>query len=178
MPLINGKVKPMKKFNSTTLITIHRLNDDAFKSVKGLTVSDEQVGFVEPIEQILKNLSNQVHGHVINDTRGAVGFFLIDTQYANDYEFCSQDSIGLRSFFIDKRYQGCGYGKETVRLLQNYLSDIYDSYDDVYLTVNCENPAAKHCYEQGGFIDTGELYFGGDYGPQHIMKLSLKAELV
>lgn len=141
--------------------------------VSQLRVSDNQIGFVEPIADILKKLSSAVHGHVIQLDKNIIGFFLIDTSYSSNYEFCETGSIGLRSFFIDHRYQGHGYGKQVTQLLRDYLAPNYPNNHSVYLTVNCKNPAAKHCYEQGGFVDTQELYHGGDFGPQHILKLDL-----
>ncbi|RDX36466.1 GNAT family N-acetyltransferase [Kangiella sp. HD9-110m-PIT-SAG07] len=158
------------------------LKDKNYTAASQLNVYQEQVGFVETINTILGYIDKKTHGHIIinkeePDNEEIVGFFLIDTNYSRIYDFCSNHDLGLRSFFIDKNHQGHGYGKGAVKLLSDYLLNQYATASSVYLTVNCKNPSAKHCYEQGGFIDTGELYFGGDFGPQHIMKLSLNIGL-
>ncbi|GAM64435.1 histone acetyltransferase HPA2 [Vibrio ishigakensis] len=57
-----------------------------------------------------------------------------------------------------------------VQQLPRFLQETYSDYHAVYLTVNCKNPAAFQCYLKAGFVDTEELYLGGDAGPQHVMK--------
>jgi RimJ/RimL family protein N-acetyltransferase len=164
-------------------LSICPLDSQIRHKVEQLSVHQEQAGFVETTDIILSNIDQGVHGHVIInsaentteiDCSEIVGFFLIDTAYPRSYNFCTSQDIGLRSFFIDKNHQGHGYGKKAVRLLPEYLKGQYDKANSVYLTVNCKNPSAKHCYEAGGFIDTEKLYHGGDFGPQHIMTLPLQ----
>jgi hypothetical protein len=41
------------------------------------------------------------------------------------------------------------------------------------LNVNCRNIAAIRAYRNAGFVDSGELVFGGPAGPQHLMLRSL-----
>jgi len=163
-----------------TNLSIRPFRDNNCKVVSQLSVHQKQVGFVETIDTILSKIDNNIHGHIIiNKTETdeeIVGFFLIDTVYSHTYEFCPNQDLGLRSFFIDKSHQGHGYGKSTVKLLSAYLTSQYATAKSVYLTVNCKNPSAKYCYESGGFEDTGKLYRGGDFGPQHIMTMPLNRQ--
>ncbi|MGU3192760.1 GNAT family N-acetyltransferase, partial [Vibrio cholerae] len=84
--------------------------------------------------------------------------------------FCPSDGLGLRFFVIDKSQQGKGLGTKAVKALFDYLKKSYPSFKSVYLTVNCQNQAARTCYLKGGFEDNGERYLGGPAGPQHIMR--------
>lgn len=161
-----------------TTVSLRPLLEDDKTIASQLQVADEQEGFVEPANTILANISPKTHGHAIiqhatTHDEAMIGLFLIDTNYPEDYDFCPENNLGLRSFFIDSHHQGKGFGKAAVKRLKIYLQQIYKNREAVYLTVNCKNPAAKHCYEQGGFVDTQELYHGGDFGPQHILKLEL-----
>jgi RimJ/RimL family protein N-acetyltransferase len=75
-------------------------------------------------------------------------------------------------FLIDRAFQGKGLAKAACTQLRPYLAQQYDA-TECWLTVNTINPAARAAYLFGGFIDTGEVYTGGGYGPQHILRLPL-----
>lgn len=154
------------------MLNLHPMQPKHLAEVAELQVAPEQIKFVGCIEDIMVNIDNFIHPHVMlfNDT--VVGFFLIDTTYSAQYPFAAPGSLGLRAFFVSEPFQGQGFGKQAVQLLSIYLPAHYPQYDTIYLTVNCKNPAAKRCYELGGFRDTGELYLGGDAGPQQIMILN------
>lgn len=98
-----------------------------------------------------------------------IGCFKIDIAYAESYGFCIEGSIGLRTFLIDAKQQGRGFGTLAVKALFPYLKENYANYPRIYLTVNCKNPAAYTCYQKAGFHEAGEHYLGGAAGPQHIM---------
>lgn len=154
-------------------IDIQAMTPAHLPQVAELSVAPEQVKFVGTMEEILVNIDDTVHPHVIMDSDTVVGFFLIDTQYGHKYDFARSEALGLRAFFIDHRHQGKGYAKRAVLALKAFLVSAYPDFDQIYLTVNCKNPAARHCYVQGGFTDTHELYLGGAAGPQHIMHMTL-----
>ncbi|UTV29171.1 GNAT family N-acetyltransferase [Photobacterium atrarenae] len=153
------------------MIRIEAMKPHHLDEVIQLSVSDEQLPFVGTIDEILVNIDSVVHPHVILSDDHVVGFFLVDTTYANNYEFAESGSLGLRGYLIDQQYQGQGFGKSAVQQLSGFLAQAYPQFRQMYLTVNCKNPGAKHCYLSGGFEDTGSLYHGGAAGPQHIMKL-------
>ncbi|RCX01073.1 GNAT family N-acetyltransferase [Marinomonas foliarum] len=156
------------------MVTIEKMTTQHLAEVITLGVVEAQKQFVGSIDDILKNANAQIRPHVIFAEDQIVGFFLIDTTYAEKYDFVSQShSIGLRSFFIDKKYQGKGYAKQAILALSNYLSEAYPNHSTIYLTVNCQNPIAKGLYLKGGFEDTNTLYHGGAAGPQHIMVKAL-----
>ncbi len=41
------------------------------------------------------------------------------------------------------------------------------------LTVNVRNQVARRLYLRHGFSDSGQLYLGGNAGPQHVLRLDL-----
>lgn len=141
--------------------------------VLGLSLHETQQAFVAPIAQTLAEIHSQLSAHLIGHGEQVAGFFLIDQDYAQHYPFASADSVGLRNFFIDQRFQGLGLAKRSLQALPDYLRAQRIAASAVFLTVNCKNEAAIPLYRQCGFEDTGELYLDGGYGPQHIMRLAL-----
>lgn len=155
------------------MINIKIMQPYHHNKVSQLKVDEAQLKYVGTIEEILLNASAEVHPHIIQVEDEIVGLFLIDTTYGQSYDFAASDSLGLRGYFIDSRFQGRGYGKGAVKLMPDYLREQYPEKSDIYLTVNCLNPNARKCYLSGGFVDTEQLYMGGAAGPQHIMHLPL-----
>ncbi len=155
------------------MIKLEKLNSIYLDDVLLLKVSAEQLKYVGKIANILDKVDSKVHPYIIKSNDKIVGFFLIDTTYSLDYGFADAGSLGLRAYFIGSKFQGKGYGKKAVKLLPKYLKENYPNYSKIYLTVNCKNKSAKHCYADAGFIDTNELCHGGDAGPQYIMKIEL-----
>ncbi len=151
------------------MLNIEPMRPKHLSQLTTLSVEDDQIKYVGTMEEILVNISDVVHPHIIVSENKVVGFFLIDTQYSSHYSFCTTPSLGFRAYFIDKQYQGKGLGTQTMRLLKPYLSEHYPRFERIYLTVNCKNLTAYHCYLNSGFQDIKELYYGGSAGPQHIM---------
>ncbi|MBD1556479.1 GNAT family N-acetyltransferase [Vibrio sp. S9_S30] len=156
------------------MINLQPMSSQHLKQVSELHVADEQLKFVGTMEEILVNVDDKIHPHVmVNESGHVVGFFLIDTTYSEQHGFAAHGALGLRAFFVDSRYQGKGYGKQAVKALHLYLQQDYATFESIYLTVNCKNSNAYRCYELNGFKDHGERYHGGAAGPQHIMEMSL-----
>ncbi|MBL4261054.1 GNAT family N-acetyltransferase [Vibrio fluvialis] len=155
------------------MLTLQPMQPQHLTQVAELNVADEQVKFVGTIDEILVNIDDKIHPHLMLADGQVVGFFLIDTLYSQQYDFAGSHHLGLRAFFVSQQAQGNGYGKQAARLLKEYLQRLYPQFHRIYLTVNCKNPGARHCYLGGGFEDTGETYLGGAAGPQHIMQLDL-----
>ncbi|MBL1269712.1 MAG: GNAT family N-acetyltransferase [Halomonas sp.] len=151
------------------MIKLEKLNASDIPVLRSITVHDDQVKFVGTAKDFLADKNKSTHLHVIKHNDQLIGCFKIDIAYADDYDFCTEGSIGLRTFLIDARQQGRGLGTSAVKALFPYLKENYANYPRLYLTVNCKNPAAYTCYQKAGFHETGEQYLGGAAGPQHIM---------
>lgn len=151
------------------MIKLEKLNASDAAELGSITVHDDQVKFVGTAKEFLADKNEAIHLHVIKHNDQVIGCFKIDIAYADDYDFCTKGSIGLRAFLIDAKQQGRGLGTSAVKALFPYLKENYVNYPRIYLTVNCKNPAAYTCYQNAGFHETGEHYLGGAAGPQHIM---------
>ena len=152
------------------MIKIEKFTDSHLAAVQRVSLAPEQMKFAGTADEFIADASAHIHRHVIKLDDAVVGFFKIDIDYPAQFDFCTEDSIGLRAFAIDIKQQGQGTGSASVQALFPYLQAHYSSYTAIYLTVNCQNPAARACYLKGGFTDTGKLYLGGIAGPQYIMQ--------
>lgn len=151
------------------MIEIKRLTESDKHAVAQVQLAPEQIPFAGTAAEFLADESETLHRHIIKIADDVVGFFKIDTAYAEQFDFCPPKVLGLRAFVIGAAYQGKGLGTQAVQALQTYLAQHYTNYNAIYLTVNCRNLGAKKCYLKGGFVDTGEQYLGGAAGAQHIM---------
>ncbi len=154
------------------MVKIRRLKNSDLEQVIELSVNEDQLKYVGTIEALLEEASDTWHFHVITDGETVVGFFNIDIDYSHNYAFAKPNELGLRAFFIDSSHQGKGYGKSAIAALLTHLQRSYDQHSSIALTVNQKNLGAYKCYLNGGFEDTGELFYGGAAGPQHIMRLN------
>lgn len=139
----------------------------------GLSVAEEQLPYVGKVEDLLLGMVEGWTYNVICFKDEVVGFFNIDKLYSNRYEFATEEEIGFRAFFIDKRYQGKGIGSKAMKQLREYVSNNYPGWKNLVLTVNCRNEVAYKLYTKYGFEDNGELYHGGKAGPQHVLRMRL-----
>lgn len=57
---------------------------------------------------------------------------------------------------IDNKFQGNGYGKESIKLVIEEMKKIEDC-KKIYLSTDPENKRGKQLYEKLGFIDTGKF---------------------
>jgi RimJ/RimL family protein N-acetyltransferase len=142
--------------------------------VLALQVAPEQQNYVKKIADILQQLSEQQSAHLMMVDKQLVGFFVIDQHYPYRQELALNKAVLLRSFFIDHRHQGKGYGYQAGVLLKDYVAQLNSSFELLSLTVNCRNQAAQALYKKCGFNDSEVLYQGGPAGPQHIYSMKLK----
>ena len=146
---------------------------DWLGQISQLAILPHQQPFIGDLPALLQSLGNQgLSGHVMAQDNTAVGFFRLDECFASSHPFAPANAIGLRSFLVGKDFQGQGYAKQALLALPAYLQAQGLSTGDLYLTVNCKNTSAYQLYLHCGFVDTGELYLGGGYGPQHAMVLA------
>jgi diamine N-acetyltransferase len=85
------------------------------------------------------------------------------------YEPGSQDTYWIFHFFIDCHYQGRGYGKEAILLLNQFIRDHHPQCQALQLTVHPENDHALHLYTNAGFRPTGEVF-----SDEPVYRLALK----
>lgn len=150
-------------------VSLSQLVADHVPDMRSIVLKAQDVAFSTSVDDFLADNEKGVFPYVILLEEDVVGFFKIEESYHQTHDFCPADGLGLRMVAIDNRQQGKGIGTAMIKALPALLRERHSDFSVVYLTVNCKNPAAKRCYEKGGFEDTGALYLGGDLGPQHIM---------
>ncbi len=154
-------------------IEVAELIQSDFEHYSKISVFEDQILFVYPIATVLsrfsgKNAEKHVYIAGVKYDSEAAGIIVVTDHYetaelnSQELNVCWVDTLA-----IDKKYQKQGIGS---RLLKHTISALYDKFDCMCLTVNIRNESAKSMYHKCGFDDAGELYFGGQNGPQHILK--------
>ncbi len=159
----------------TTEVDLTPLTSGLVTALPAVTVAPEQVGFSGQPSDVLDAPEPNIDIHVILFGGRAVGMFRIDQNYHDRYSFATADTPGLRTYLIDREFQGRGIASASCRLLKAYLHDQYPRAKAAYLTVNLSNPIARRVYLAGGFIDTGDQWPWGNAGPQNILRLDLNS---
>jgi RimJ/RimL family protein N-acetyltransferase len=67
----------------------------------------------------------------------------------------NHNSILLRSFSTDSRYQGKGYAKKALMQLSAFIRENFSDINEVVLAVNIKNETAQGLYRKCGFVDEG-----------------------
>ena len=103
-----------------------------------------------------------------------IGFYRLEHRPRSiaDLSF-EQPTVGLRSFFIDARWQGQGLGTRALAAAKADLARRHPQVRNMVLTVNLRNTAALALYRRAGFRQVGGLYHGGRSGPQYVMLCAL-----
>jgi RimJ/RimL family protein N-acetyltransferase len=105
-----------------------------------------------------------------------IGFYRLEFHARSiaDMDF-DRATVGLRSFFIDTRWQGQGLGALALEAVMRDIAQRHPDARDVVLTVNLRNTPALALYRRAGFRETEGLYHGGRSGPQYVMLCALPA---
>ncbi len=114
-----------------------------------LEVAEEQQSYVCNSLVMLARawLHRKLHPRVFNvyDDKTAVGMGMyLDDPEKSAYDFCQ--------LFIDKRYQGKGYGKAAVGLVLDAMKD-EGKYQKVSMCYVEGNDASRNLFEQFGFVE-------------------------
>lgn len=101
-----------------------------------------------------------------------IGLFVLD--YGNDkFEMtANENALLLRSLSINPLYQGKGYGKVAMLLIDNFVKENFLTINELVLAVNFKNKAAYDLYVKVGYIDDG-LQREWHNGMQHLLKKKL-----
>ncbi|WP_428240706.1 N-acetyltransferase family protein [Gynuella sp.] len=140
-------------------------------AVAALETTAEQRDFVGNMADLLPTLTPDQRPFVILMEQVVIGFFVLDDDYPNRYEFAHVPEVGVRAVVIDHRYQGRGLGSQAMQKMVELNPE-----QTMILTVNCRNIGAYKTYMRAGFRDDGELYLGGPAGPQHILRYGPERE--
>ena len=120
----------------------------------GLSVREDQRNFVADSAGILARAyayrESRSRAFVIYDDDVPVGMALY-------YDFEEERKYNFSQFFIDRRYQGKGFGLKASSLILQMMKDD-GKYDRAVLCYIEGDDAARNLYEKLGFRHTGEAY--------------------
>ena len=142
-------------------LSLQEVTRENWRATLGLAVFPEQQRFIAdyaPIAAIALAKAYVRPGGLVWEPyafyvdREMVGF----TELA--YEPASLDNYWIFHFFIDRYYQGQGYGKRAIRLFLQFIRDHYPQCQALQLTVHLEIEHALHLYTVAGFQPTGAVF--------------------
>jgi len=145
---------------------------DNADAVRALRVAPEQYPYVGDVAFNLAQAEADPGSDAMAIRVGAtiVGFYRLDYRpgIVAWKPLCGA-SVGLRAFMLDRDWQGRGLGTLAITACCEDLQRRHPERKLLALNVNCRNRAAINAYRKAGFVDTGEFYFGGRAGPQHLL---------
>jgi len=137
---------------TTPTVSLRVVDDDNVKAVMDLSVSDDQTGFVAPnvvsLAQAFATTKVWVRAVYADDE--PVGFVML----SDDEE---KPRYYLWRFMIDARFQGKGYGKAAMALVEDYVRTRPQG-DRLYLSYVPEDGGPGPFYHSLGFEETGVVH--------------------
>ena len=138
---------PMKQ---NDLITLHPVDENNWRSVIKLEVTEAQRDFVsDPCYYLaLCCYGNDWQPLAIYLDEQIIGFLMWAVEAADG-------SCWLGGILIDHRYQRHGYGGQAIQAAVALLAEAH-GYEDFALSYDPANVVAKALYGKLGFVETGE----------------------
>jgi diamine N-acetyltransferase len=167
----------MMRTSQTPTITLQPVTRANWRQTLTLTVDAEQQRFVAGIsppaavalaKAYIRPQGIPVSPYAICADEVMVGYFNL----VNDPD--STDNYWLYHFFIDRRFQGRGYGRAALRAILALLQNDFPRCRSVSLMVHPENTVAQRLYTGAGFRATGAV--NEDEGGEPIYRLELAGE--
>ena len=125
------------------------------RAIEKLKVFPHQTGFIESVADCMKEADQLAAWHpmCIYDNDTLIGFAM--------YGYFPEPAPGqvwLDRLLIDKKYQGKGFGRQTLdaamALIRTYP---FGKADKVWLSYEPENVRAREIYRKYGFVENGEM---------------------
>jgi len=144
------------------------------KDFPGLTytLDEQQAQYTATAEQALQKIEERsdtlAFPITIFEDEDPVGFFVLD--FGNDkLEFTdNHNSMLLRSFSINPKFQGKGIGKKAMIQVDEFIRENFKECDEIVLAVNQNNISAYRLYLTVGYQYKGKERIGRS-GPQYLM---------
>lgn len=162
--------------DSAAAVRVLPVNEALAPAVRALQVAPEQLPFVGDTAFNLADTWRDPNSEAMAVLAGdrVVGFYRLDfSVQAIAGRSLGEPGVGLRAYMIDRTQQGRGYGTRAIAACRDDLRLRHPQRRLLALTVNVRNRPAISAYLKAGFVDTGELFHGGNAGPQHLMLLRL-----
>lgn len=161
-----------KDLSSEVILTAYdsSLHDD----VANLNITKDDRKFTKtPLENIeLAMHDKERHPTLVyNVEKQCIGFFTLHGGKGVAPYTENPKAIFFRSFSIDYKYRGMGYGKQVIQALPQYVMQNYPDINEIYLTVNTDNTKARTLYMQCRYQYIGDDLLEGR--PVNILKKKL-----
>ena len=144
--------------NRNQFLHFEVVNNRNRKEAEDLSVFSEQSGFIESVSECLKEADELKLWRPVGIYDGStlIGFAM--------YGYFPEPAPGqlwLDRLLIDKKYQGKGFGRQTLdaamALIRTYP---FGKADKVWLSYEPENVRAREIYRKYGFVENGEMCGG------------------
>ena len=173
---VNLKVEPVNEITRAAVLALEVLPEQIpFSGLPSETLafaeSDPYRIPMAVLESSQSESSQSESGQ--SESNRVVGFFVLCWGEEVAHYASSPQTMGFRAFMIDASKQGRGYGTAVFAVLQKFLLEHFPEFTELNLTVNLKNPRAYRTYLRAGFEDSGVLYHGGAFGPQHVLSLPI-----
>lgn len=147
------------------MIELRKITGENFDECIKLEPNEEQKGYVasniRSLAQAYVALTNNEcipMPYAIYDNDIMVGFIMLSYNEANEDD--DENAYWVWRLMIDKRYQGRGFGKETMaKALELIRTFPHGKASVVFLSYEPENVVAKALYASFGFVETGKIEY-------------------
>ncbi|MCT1905290.1 N-acetyltransferase [Oceanobacillus sojae] len=132
-------------------IYIEEVNKENWREIAALEVTENQKDFMESVsfclaESFIEQLTTSLG---LYDDNQPVGYAMVG------FYFDEKRSIWFDRFMIDRRFQGQGYAKQFIPLIEKYIREHY-GVRIIRLSFVPGNDPAEQLYKKHGFVRTGE----------------------
>ena len=150
------------------MIELKQINHDNWIECIELEVKDEQRQFVNP--NIFSLAEAYVHSDAskkeaeeyyrcipfaIYNEGKMIGFTMLT--YEKEYDFDDKPAYEIYRLMIDKDNQGKGFGKESLKLILDYIKTFpYGEVESVYASWHPDNKASEKMCLSNGFVVVGK----------------------
>lgn len=148
------------------MIILKEITNANIWKVCGLEPFDDQKDFVaENIQSLAEAYATRNEGNnalplaVYNDAE-LIGFVMIGKGTVGNEEESDliKENYSLWRQMIDKKYQGQGFGKQTIDAVMDLIRTFpFGKAKKVWLSYEPENTHARDIYRKYGFVENGEI---------------------
>lgn len=128
--------------------------------IQQYVLTDDQLLYTALPLEAIEILDEERHAVLAFDDDLFVSFFVLHEGSGPKEFMGEEDSILLRSFSTDNRYQGKGYATQIMKELPSYVQKNFPSTKSIVLAVNEGNTRASHLYLKCGYKDYGKRMHG------------------
>lgn len=156
---MNIRLKPVTRDNWEEAIKM-KVKESQRDFVPSAAVSLAKV-YIKPDGDAIEYIPFSIY-----DNEQMVGFIM------HAYEPDTANMYWINGFFIDKNYQGRGYGRPALAEMIGWIKTKFPQCEEIRLTVHKDNHHARNLYKNFGFSPTGEIW-----GEEEVYYFSIKGDI-